>query len=118
VLCARGKRTHSFLASFEQVLNGHAHSYERTKSVFKNKTDHTGCATTYFNLGDGGNREGPELPWREPQPMWSVFREASFGVGRLEVHNHTHMHYTWRRHACGSVQGDAPHYGMNFSAQT
>ena len=38
-------------------------------------------------VGDGGNYEGPAIyeghpsGWRQPQPEWSAFREASYGPG-------------------------------------
>jgi Icc-related predicted phosphoesterase len=40
---------------------GHVHAYERTHPVFKNLV--TKGATTYLNVGDGGNREGPASTW-------------------------------------------------------
>lgn len=32
-----------------------------------------------------------------PTSPLSLFREASFGHGRLAVLNHTHAHWTWQR---------------------
>ena len=40
------------------------------------------------------------------QPAWSAFREGSFGVGRLDVANATHAHFSWARSACEAK--DAP----------
>ena len=43
--------------------------------------------TVHIVVGDGGNYEGPALyeghppGWRQPQPLWSAFREASYGPG-------------------------------------
>ena len=59
------------------VLNGHVHAYERTAAVYKWQLNE--CGPVHLNLGDGGNREGAYVPWREPQPEWSLFRESSFG---------------------------------------
>jgi hypothetical protein len=35
-----------------------------------------------------------------PQPEWSAYRESSFGVGSLALHNATHAYYNWTRDAC------------------
>ena len=91
-------------AGVDIVLNGHVHSYERTAPVFDREVEP--CGVVHLNLGDGGNREGAYIPWKEPQPEWSMFREASFGVGRLLLHNATHAEYLWARHAC--MNSDSP----------
>ena len=86
--------------------------------MYRSVRDLKGCAPQFLNLGDGGNREGPYTPWRQPQPEWSAFRESSFGVGKLAVHNGTAAEYTWQRHACGSADKSGPAFSMNFSAAT
>ena len=63
--------------------------------------------------------EGPATPWRientsTGSPVWSAFRESSFGVGGLEVLNDTHAFFSWNRHACASKSQDTDH--MNFSS--
>ena len=94
------------------VISGHVHSYERTYPVNDNKID--SCGTMYLNLGDGGNYENAYTDWRASiVNSWSAFREASFGVGELVIHNSTHAYYAWHRHACGSDDPQV-HY-MNFS---
>lgn len=35
--------------------------------------------------------------YQDPQPSISLFREASFGHGQLEVVNSTHAQWTWHR---------------------
>uniref|UniRef100_A0A0G4FPE9 Purple acid phosphatase n=1 Tax=Chromera velia CCMP2878 TaxID=1169474 RepID=A0A0G4FPE9_9ALVE len=98
-------------AGTDVVLSGHVHAYERTHPVFDYKVDN--CGPTYIMIGDGGNREGAYLPWREPQPEWSAFREGSFGIGLMEVVNETHIKYEWRRHSCmGSEDPD----NINFNS--
>ena len=72
------------------VLSGHVHAYERSYPVFHEVLDN--CAPTYINIGDGGNYEGPYVPWRSGF-TWSAFREGSFGVASLEVVNATYAHY-------------------------
>lgn len=73
---------------------GHVHAYERMYPTYQNKTDLT--ATTFINIGDGGNREGPATGYY-PQPEWSAYREPAFGHGRLEIFNATHAHWTWHK---------------------
>jgi len=80
------------------VISGHVHSYERTKPVRNFAPDE--CGPVYVVVGDGGNYEGPALPWGETQPSWSAFREASFGTATLEIANATTAVWRWRRHAC------------------
>lgn len=62
---------------------------------------------------------GEASPWRVETdtggaPLWSMFRESSFGVGNIVFHNASHASYSWHRHACGS-DSDAD-YHMNFSS--
>ena len=64
-------------------------------------------------MGDGGNREGAYVPWLEPQPEWSAFRESTFGVGFLTFYNATHAWYNWTRNACFSPDGGPEQ--MDFS---
>jgi hypothetical protein len=33
----------------------------------------------------------------DPQPIWSEFREASFGHGELKIVNSTHAFWSWHR---------------------
>jgi len=87
-----------FDAGVDIILNGHVHAYERTHPVYDWEVNE--CGPMHLNLGDGGNREGAYVPWDPSQPSWSAFRESSFGVGRLDIHNGTHLKYLWRRHAC------------------
>lgn len=107
-----------FNAGVDVILAGHVHSYERTHPTYLSEPNI--CGPSYLNLGDGGNYEGPYAGWRmqsdtpDGAPLWSAFREASFGVGNLDVLNDTHASYSWHRHACGSsIPGMA---GMDFSA--
>eukprot|EP00602_Paraphysomonas_sp_CaronLab_P010548 CAMPEP_0185027788 /NCGR_PEP_ID=MMETSP1103-20130426/13015_1 /TAXON_ID=36769 /ORGANISM="Paraphysomonas bandaiensis, Strain Caron Lab Isolate" /LENGTH=638 /DNA_ID=CAMNT_0027561919 /DNA_START=21 /DNA_END=1937 /DNA_ORIENTATION=+ len=98
------------------VLSGHLHAYERTEPVYDNSLDP--CGMTHLILGDGGNYEGEATPWRIENtstgaPVWSSFRESSFGVGSIVIVNSTHAQFSWHRHACGSSSSDA--YYMNFS---
>jgi hypothetical protein len=97
-------------AGADVVLNGHVHAYERSFPTFDMAADE--CGPVYLTLGDGGNREGAYMPWLEPQPDWSAYRESSFGVGTLEVVNASHARYEWHRHSC---QGSDDPHNINFN---
>ena len=101
------------------VLSGHVHAYERSHAVFDGCRDE--CGPVYLNLGDGGNREGAYVPWLTPQPVWSAFREGTFGAGHLTIVNATHALYNWTRVACHNVRegvGDAGHIDFDAAGCT
>ncbi|KAH0453779.1 hypothetical protein IEQ34_018103 [Dendrobium chrysotoxum] len=77
------------------VFAGHVHAYERFTRVFNNKEDE--CGPIHITIGDGGNREGLASDYMNPQPSISLFRQASFGHGQLDVVNSTHALWTWHR---------------------
>uniref|UniRef100_A0A0D9XP52 Purple acid phosphatase n=1 Tax=Leersia perrieri TaxID=77586 RepID=A0A0D9XP52_9ORYZ len=79
----------------DAVFAGHVHAYERFARVYGGRED--ACGAVHVTIGDGGNREGLAEDYVDPQPAMSVFREASFGHGRLEVVNATHARWTWHR---------------------
>lgn len=86
------------------VLTGHVHAYERSvQGVYDGNVDV--CGPTYLGLGDGGNRQGAAPEWTRAQPEWSAFREASFGVAKLDFASANTARYEWRRHACASSSG-------------
>ncbi|XVF55691.1 hypothetical protein PTKIN_Ptkin06aG0057200 [Pterospermum kingtungense] len=82
-------------ARVDVVFAGHVHAYERFTRVYNEKADH--CGPVHITIGDGGNREGLATKYMDPKPEISVFREASFGHGQLEVLNATHAMWTWHR---------------------
>ncbi|KAJ4783029.1 Purple acid phosphatase [Rhynchospora pubera] len=82
-------------AGVDLVLAGHVHAYERSKRVYKGKVD--SCGPMHITIGDGGNREGLARRYHNPKPSWSVFREASFGHGELQIVNSTHAFWSWHR---------------------
>ncbi|XP_016436922.1 purple acid phosphatase 22-like [Nicotiana tabacum] len=84
-----------YKARVDAVFSGHVHAYERFTRVYNNKADP--CGPIYVTIGDGGNREGLAMMFEKPSPSISVFREASFGHGRLKVYNKTHAHWSWHR---------------------
>ncbi|KAF2288751.1 hypothetical protein GH714_012234 [Hevea brasiliensis] len=84
-----------YAAGVDIVLAGHVHAYERTKRVNNGNLDP--CGAVHLTIGDGGNREGLARKYINPQPEWSVFREASFGHGELKLVNSTHAYWTWHR---------------------
>jgi len=85
------------------VFNGHCHTYERMHPVTNWEPNE--CGPTYITMGDGGNYESIEpkwydLPESDKPPVWSAFREASFGVGSLHIKSKDEAQYNWNRHAC------------------
>lgn len=84
-----------YTARVDIVFAGHVHAYERFARVHNNEKDE--CGPMYINIGDGGNKEGLAKDYIQPAPSISIFREASFGHGRLEVMNGTHALWTWHR---------------------
>ncbi|XP_031270846.1 probable purple acid phosphatase 20 [Pistacia vera] len=82
-------------ARVDIVFAGHVHAYERFTHVFNGKANN--CGPVHITIGDGGNREGLASKFMEPKPEISVFREASFGHGQLEVMNESHALWTWHR---------------------
>ncbi|KAJ9542585.1 hypothetical protein OSB04_029091 [Centaurea solstitialis] len=53
------------------------------------------CGPVHITIGDGGNRQGLANKYIEPRPSISLYREASFGHGRLRMMNETHAHWSW-----------------------
>jgi len=75
------------------ALCGHVHAYERSLPVFLNQTNERG--TSYFNIGDGGNREGHSSKWLDA-PNWSAQHNGNmFGHSRLTLQNRTHALFEW-----------------------
>ncbi|XP_042511623.1 purple acid phosphatase 22-like [Macadamia integrifolia] len=84
-----------YQARVDIVFAGHVHAYERFTRVSNNSTNQ--CGPVHVTIGDGGNREGLALTFKEPPSPLSLFREASFGHGRLKVFNQTHALWSWHR---------------------
>ncbi|CAA3021661.1 purple acid phosphatase 18-like [Olea europaea subsp. europaea] len=84
-----------YAAGVDIVFAGHVHAYERSKRAYNGKSDP--CGAVHITIGDGGNREGLAHKYREPEPEWSIFREASFGHGELMIMNSTHALWSWHR---------------------
>lgn len=82
-------------ARVDLLFAGHVHAYERATRVYKGKPDP--CGIMHITIGDGGNREGLASRYLDPQPDWSVRREASFGHGELRILNATSASWTWHR---------------------
>ena len=72
------------------------------------------CGPVHINVGDGGNYEGTYVPWLDPVPEWTVFRESSFGVASLDFLSPTTANFSWHRHACQSnVTADHIDFNQN-----
>ncbi|KAH7574368.1 hypothetical protein JRO89_XS03G0287400 [Xanthoceras sorbifolium] len=87
------------------VFAGHVHAYERSiEAIFwvhQLLYVHDKSAPVYITVGDGGNQEGLAGSFRDPQPDYSAFREASYGHSTLEIKNRTHALYHWNRNDDG-----------------
>jgi hypothetical protein len=45
--------------------------------------------------------------WLDPQFVWSMFRESSFGHGELKIVNAIHAYWSWNRnHDAISIMAD------------
>ncbi|KAM7468274.1 hypothetical protein LguiB_015836 [Lonicera macranthoides] len=84
-----------YKAKVDIIFAGHVHAYERFTRVYDNKADQ--CGPVHVTIGDGGNREGLAMLYENPSPSISLYREASFGHGRLRIVNNTHAHWSWHR---------------------
>ncbi|KAE8098533.1 hypothetical protein FH972_016588 [Carpinus fangiana] len=84
-----------YKARVDVVFSGHVHAYERFTRVYDNEVDP--CGPVYITIGDGGNREGLALEYEEPASPLSLYREPSFGHGRLRILNETHAYWSWQR---------------------
>ncbi|XP_061336382.1 purple acid phosphatase 22-like [Gastrolobium bilobum] len=82
-------------ARVDLVFAGHVHAYERFTRIYDNKAD--SCGPMYITIGDGGNREGLALKFKDPPSPLSLYREPSFGHGRLRILNGTNAHWSWHR---------------------
>lgn len=76
------------------VLTGHEHNYERSYPVYMDKPDN--CGTAYIVIGDGGNEEGVEDDFTNPQAAWSAFRDLAFGQASFVIMNETSAEWAWR----------------------
>ncbi|KAJ6408109.1 hypothetical protein OIU84_011420 [Salix udensis] len=92
------------------VFAGHVHAYERSYRVSNIHYNVSSgdrypaadeSAPVYITVGDGGNQEGLAGRFRDPQPQYSAFREASYGHSTLEIKNRTHAIYHWNRNDDG-----------------
>ncbi|XP_041999095.1 bifunctional purple acid phosphatase 26-like isoform X1 [Salvia splendens] len=89
------------------IFAGHVHAYERSyrissiQSNVSSSPSSDKSAPVYITVGDGGNQEGLANRFRDPQPDYSAFREASYGHSTLEIKNRTHAFYHWNRNDDG-----------------
>ncbi|KAI4378675.1 hypothetical protein MLD38_016121 [Melastoma candidum] len=82
-------------ARVDVVFAGHVHAYERFDRVYNERANP--CGPIHITIGDGGNREGLAKDYITPKPKISLFREASFGHGQLDVVNASHARWNWHR---------------------
>lgn len=53
------------------------------------------CGPTYIIIGDGGNEEGVENDFTNPQAEWSAYRDLAFGQASFVILNETTATWTW-----------------------
>jgi len=86
----------------ELAIWGHQHCYERTWPVFNNipvvdpqtitkQVYVNPQATTHLTIGTAGAHISEK--WVEPQPEWSLHREATYGFVRFNIVNATALHF-------------------------
>ncbi|KAL8502702.1 hypothetical protein ACS0TY_021717 [Phlomoides rotata] len=91
----------------DAVFAGHVHAYERSHRVSSLRSNGSSYAAqdksapVYITVGDGGNQEGLAKRFRDPQPDYSAYREASYGHSTLDIKNRTHAIYNWNRNDDG-----------------
>ncbi|PWA52292.1 purple acid phosphatases superfamily protein [Artemisia annua] len=84
-----------YKARVDMVFAGHVDAYERFNRVYNHKE--TNCAPVHITIGGGGNLEGLDHKFMEPQPNISAFREASFGHGEFLVGSESYAIWSWHR---------------------
>ncbi|KAK8348989.1 hypothetical protein V6Z11_A06G115900 [Gossypium hirsutum] len=92
------------------IFAGHVHAYERSYRISNIRYNVSSgyrypvpnkSAPVYVTVGDAGNQEGLAGRFRDPQPEYSAFREASYGHSTLELKNRTHAFLNWHRNEDG-----------------
>jgi predicted MPP superfamily phosphohydrolase len=80
-------------------LCGHMHMYERVYPVLNGTVLARGNyfvnpkGPPHVNQATGG--VFTDLSYIEPRPDWSAIRNDYWGYGQLEIHNSTHLHYSF-----------------------
>ena len=85
-------------AGVDLVVYGHKHVYECSYPVYNYALNP--CGAVHITIGDGGNYGGSGVPFTTEMPVWSAFREGSFGAGKLVLKDDKTASWTWTRHSC------------------
>ncbi|GLT42832.1 hypothetical protein SLA2020_168130 [Shorea laevis] len=90
------------------VFAGHVHAYERSERV----------SNIAYNITNGLStpvKDQLANNMTEPQPAYSVYREASFGHAVFSIKNRTHAYYSWHRNHDGyAVEADSMWFFNRF----
>jgi len=73
-------------------LCGHVHAYNRIKPTYKGELNAN--ATTYIVAGNGGNIEGQNTIFVDPEPVISASRSLEFGYGMLQILDNENLQWT------------------------
>ena len=103
-------------AGVDLVVYGHDHEYERSYPIYNYELNP--CGAVHITIGDAGNYGGADVPYTPEMPVWSAFREASFGAAKLVLKDDKTATWTWTRHSCQGAGSPSPanNYAVNTSA--
>ncbi|XP_066335461.1 purple acid phosphatase 22-like [Miscanthus floridulus] len=82
-------------ARVDVVFASHTHAYERFARIYDNKANSQG--PMYITIGDAGNNKAHKFISDHELAHLSLFREASFGHGRLRIIDNRRAIWTWHR---------------------
>ncbi|CAN1133789.1 Purple acid phosphatase 22 [Linum perenne] len=77
------------------VFAGHVHAYERFTRVYDNESNSSG--PVYITIGTGGCHGGTDSSYMSPVSPLSVYRDPSFGHGRLRILDEKRAYWSWHR---------------------
>ena len=77
----------------------HYHAYERTCKLYQQQCRHDGFVNIV--VGTAGRSLDPDIWFKKP---WSIYRNANYGYGRLQVVNSTAMLWEWVENSSGKVK--------------
>ncbi|KXG28303.1 hypothetical protein SORBI_3005G107700 [Sorghum bicolor] len=80
-------------ARVDVVFASHTHAYERFERIYDSKANSQG--PMYITIGDAGNNKAHKFISDHELAHLSIFRETSFGHGRLSIMDNRRAVWTW-----------------------